>query len=170
MCENQYFPCLIHKSITTWVSEIPVQYLGSLEFYLQEIYLTCNCHRCVVLFEKNAEKKSLNWWSRVQLISNNGETLGLPSPCVCISNSNMDKFWVFCFVLFFFSFRQNYFLIGIFDMLIQYCWCWHCLKSVHTWFWYWYIYRESILTTCWLSLKTKTKTKTKKSINFVLFL
>ena len=43
---------LNHKSITTWVSEIPVQLLGSLECYLSETYLTF--YQCVVVFGKNA--------------------------------------------------------------------------------------------------------------------
>ena len=46
MCENQ-FHILIHKSISTWVSEILVQQLGSVECYLWETYLTC--HQCVVI-------------------------------------------------------------------------------------------------------------------------
>ena len=49
--KNVYiFHVLIHKSITTSVSEIPVQ-LFSLEYYLEETYLTC--HQCVVTFERN---------------------------------------------------------------------------------------------------------------------
>ena len=48
------FHVLSHKSITTWVSEIPVQLLGCLESYLLETYLTC--YKCVIIFEK----KSIN--------------------------------------------------------------------------------------------------------------
>ena len=56
MCENQYFSCFI----TTWVSEIPVQQLGSSECYLKETY----CYQCLVIFEKNAQ--TVTNWSGVQ--------------------------------------------------------------------------------------------------------